>query len=69
MGRLNESMLAVTRDYALNVGYFGTGCNGSVVEVASTTCADIIEEVLIDVILPPFVHPEDRLRRADFLHY
>jgi hypothetical protein len=36
------------------------------VEVASTTCADIIEEFSISTILPPFLPPNDRLRHTEF---
>jgi len=34
-------------------------------EVASTTCADIIGEILIVVICTPICTPEDRLRQLN----
>ena len=47
-------MYETSEDY---MGQYGIVWNSCVVEVASTTCADIIEEILISVICTPICTP------------
>ena len=54
----------VLEDY---MGQYGIVWNSSVVEVASTTFADIIEEILIVVICTPNYTPKKHRKQEDSL--
>jgi len=54
----NEPVPAIAMDLEDYMGQSGIVWNSSVVEVASTTCADIIEGILISVICTPIYTPK-----------